>query len=603
MSGENEVYNKLSSSNDETGSRINQKWTFYLIACVLTATSASFIFGYNIGVLNLPTNIILKFYSNRYFPEYNEGLAKLDAMRSFIDDYEAKHPDLIKTTSGQMMQTVSVAIESNNKEKRQAEEDEKIVTTTESPAIETTTSEKTDEEKYDEFKKALPDLESKINEFKVKVEKARTMLWTITNTVFVVGGTIGALTSKFFAETFGRRKGILLHYGFIFIGSLISYGGYFLNSPECIIISRLLFGVQGGMACGLIPTYLAEISPNSLRGATGVIHQLLLTLGILVSQLLGFRQIMGTDSLWPYLLALPILPALIGFVLLLVIFPETPSALINKFKDENGAREALKKLRAQNDVSFEVEELKNAKRDAGSETSISIGQLFTLPEYKWPLITGLTLQLTQQLCGINAIFFYSNQIFATAGIEESNIQYAIIMTGLINVISTIIVVPLIDRLGRKPLLVYPMALIIIDFIVLTVLLIFKESSQIIAYLSIVCIIIFIICFAVGLGPIPFLYVAECFRAEARSTALAVCMGTNWLANFLLTLSFPYMQQILGSYTFLVFTVIVAGALVVIVKKVPETKGRSVEEIMAKFDPRSAAKYTDTSAKLMANSNV
>lgn len=394
-------------------------------------------------------------------------------MKNFIAEYEAKHPELIKTTSVEMVQTTAAVIDSGNKEKRQAEAEE---TTTTATTQESTTTEQTDEEKYNEYKKTLPEFEAKINEFKAKVEKAKTMLWTVTNTVFVVGGTIGALTSKFVAETFGRRKGILVHYAFIFVGSLVSFFGYFINSPECIIISRLLYGVQGGMACGLVPTYLAEVSPNKLRGATGVIHQLNLTVGILTSQLLGFRQIMGTDSLWPYLLALPFIPALIGFVLLFVIFPETPSALINKFRDENGAREALKKLRAQNDVSYEVEELKNAKRDAGTETSISIPQLFKLPEYRWPLITGLTLQLTQQLCGINAIFFYSNQIFATAGIEDSNIQYAIIMTGLINVLSTIIVVPLIDRLGRKPLLVYPMILIIIDFIVLTVLLVFKVNN-------------------------------------------------------------------------------------------------------------------------------
>lgn len=128
--------------------------------------------------------------------------------------------------------------------------------------------------------------------------------------------------------------------------------------------------------------------------------------------------------------------------------------------------------------------------------------------------------------------------------------------------------------------------------------------MIFSYLSIVCIIVFIMCFAVGLGPIPFLYVAECFRQDARSAALAICMFTNWVANLVLTLTFPYLAQLLANYVFLVFTVIVGIAVIVILKKVPETKGRSTEEIMAHFQGRKVPKYTgDESGKLMANSKV
>lgn len=128
--------------------------------------------------------------------------------------------------------------------------------------------------------------------------------------------------------------------------------------------------------------------------------------------------------------------------------------------------------------------------------------------------------------------------------------------------------------------------------------------MIFSYLSIVCIIVFIMCFAVGLGPIPFLYVAECFRQDARSAALAICMFANWVANLILTLTFPYLAKLLTNYVFLVFTVIVGFAVIVILRKVPETKGRSTEEIMAHFLGRKLPKYTtDESGKLMANSKV
>lgn len=186
---------------------------------------------------------------------------------------------------------------------------------------------------------------------------------------------------------------------------------------------------------------------------------------------------------------------------------------------------------------------------------------------------------------------------------QAEIQYAVLATGVINVIATIIVVPLIDRLGRKPLLLFPMIVIIVDFILLTVCLNLQSKIPIFSYLSIVCIVVFIICFAVGLGPIPFIYVAECFRQDARSAALAICMLTNWIANLILTLTFEYLAILLESYVFIVFTVIVGIAIFVIFTKVPETKGKDVEEIIAIFTGKQPRQQDEARGKLMPSSKV
>jgi predicted MFS family arabinose efflux permease len=138
---------------------------------------------------------------------------------------------------------------------------------------------------------------------------------------------------------------------------------------------------------------------------------------------------------------------------------------------------ALSRLRNSNNVGHEIEQINQEAREQKSDESISLGQLFTLKELRWPLLTGLLLQVAQQLCGINAVFFYSESIFKSAGIASSEIQYAVFLTGFINVILTIICVPLVDKLGRKPLLVFPMILIIIDFILLTIFLNLKVSQQ------------------------------------------------------------------------------------------------------------------------------
>jgi MFS family permease len=155
--------------------------------------------------------------------------------------------------------------------------------------------------------------------------------------------------------------------------------------------------------CGLIPTYLNEISPKTLRGTTGVLSQLFITVGILIAQTLGFRQLLGTSGLWHYLLALPIVPSLIGGISLLLFFPESPKALLLVNKDKIAATKALKSLRNSNNVSNEIEEISLEAKDSNTDESVTLKELFTLKELRWPLITGLILNLTQQLCGINAV--------------------------------------------------------------------------------------------------------------------------------------------------------------------------------------------------------
>ncbi|RNA35918.1 solute carrier family facilitated glucose transporter member 1-like [Brachionus plicatilis] len=595
----NEVYQNLTQKADASGP-INHKWTLYLALCCITVTTSSLIFGYNIGATNLPTPLIKQFFVQNYFAQFfNQSLEykALDGQIGRLNALESKYNE---------NKDIKTSLESNETQIEEAENGLNLL------------KEELNLDSVDSIEGQLAEMRLKLNETgaeleakrgefneaKVKVDAFQTLIWTVTTALFVVGGMIGAFTSKYVSDYFGRKKGIIFHHLFTVSGAVLVLIAPYVKTPECVIVSRFIYGIQGGMSCGLIPTYLSEISPANLRGATGVVHQLCVTIGILVAQTLGFRQLMGTADLWHFLLAIPLIPCLIGTLSLLLFFPESPRALLINNGDENAATQALRRLRNSNNVSAEIEEMSNEAKETKSDEAISLKDLFTLSELRWPLITGLVLQLAQQLCGINAIFFYSEGIFRNASIQESDIQYAVFLTGFINVICTIVCVPLIDRLGRKPLLVYPMIVIIFDFILLTIFLTLQDKGMIFSYLSIVCIIVFIMCFAVGLGPIPFLYVAECFRQDARSAALAICMFTNWVANLVLTLTFPYLAQLLANYVFLVFTVIVGIAVIVILKKVPETKGRSTEEIMAHFQGRKVPKYTgDESGKLMANSKV
>ena len=523
---------------------------------------ASFTFGYNIGSTNLPTPLIKDFYAQRYFKEdYYDVLASLKEKEDSISKSEE---EISKPENADSLANLQSKLNQSR----------------------------------DDVVKIKVDLKEK----KEKIDQVNTLLWSVTTSLFVVGGMIGALASKYVLDYLGRKKGILFHYLFAVAGGVLVIIAPYVNSPECVIASRFLFGLQGGLMCGLIPVYLNEISPAGLRGATGVLSQLFITLGILIAQTLGFRQILGTKDCWQFLLALPIVPSLVGGLSLLFFFPESPKALLLVNKDKPSATKALQSLRNTQDVADEIESINQEAKDSKSDEAMSLKELFTSADLRWPLITGLIVNITQQLCGINAIFFYSNGIFERAKIEAEYIQYAIFATGLINVISTILVVPLIDRLGRKPLLVVPMFIMIVDFILLTVCLVLQDGSLVFSYLSVVCIIVFIMCFAVGLGPIPFLYVAECFKQDARGAALSVCMVANWVANLFLTLTFEYMAMYLKNYVFVVFTVIVGFAVFLIITKVPETKGRTVDEIMAYFGVKKS-NDDESKGKLMEKTVV
>ena len=336
----------------------------------------SFNFGYNIGSTNLPTRLILDFYAQRYFPDYIKlSLAVEEKSVEFKTSNKAYQDALAE-----------LEVAKNASEPQQTKLDE--LTSSSLKLNETLAA----------SSQNLADNKLKLDDAKVKVDQVNKLLWTITNVLFVIGGMIGAFGSKYVLDFLGRKKGILFHYLFTIVGSILVLIAPYVQSPECVIISRFLFGVQGGLMCGLIPTYLNEISPKALRGATGVLSQLFITVGILIAQTLGFRQILGTKDCWHFLLAIPIVPSLLGGLSLLLFFPESPKALLLNNKDKASATKALKSLRNSEDVADEIEEINLEARDSKSDEAVTLKELFTLSELRWPLITGLILNLTQQLC-------------------------------------------------------------------------------------------------------------------------------------------------------------------------------------------------------------
>lgn len=416
-----------------------------------------------------------------------------------------------------------------------------------------------------------------------------TITWSMTVALFVPGGMLGAFLGGFLADSFGRKKTILLSHIFVFIGAALGTACVAAKSPELLMIGRVFLGINAGMGMCIAPIFLSEISPFNYRGAFGTAHQLFITLGILLSSIFGMSQILGTADRWPYLILLLVVPAIISLAVL-PFLPETPRYLLLVRNDRDAAEEALKFYRKSNDVDNDMEEMdtENQSKNMGVPSKKFTLMIFLKSkELRRPLFVACMLQLVQQFSGINAVFAFSNSIFESAQIESEHIPYAVVGTNAVNVLMTLIAVPLMDVAGRRPLLLIPMIVMIVDLIVMTICRVLyaqDKSLTFLAYGSIVCVIIYVIAFAVGLGPIPMMIGSELFRQEPRPLAMAIGGIFNWVSTFIILLSFPPIQEVLKDYTFIIYIVFLSGFFVFTYFFVPETKNKTFEEIAHQFAP-------------------
>ncbi|XP_051915624.1 solute carrier family 2, facilitated glucose transporter member 1-like [Hippocampus zosterae] len=417
-----------------------------------------------------------------------------------------------------------------------------------------------------------------------------TALWSLSVAIFSVGGMFGSFSVGLFVNRFGRRNSMLMANVLAVIAALLMGFSKLAASWELLIIGRFTVGLYSGLSTGFVPMYVEEISPTSLRGAMGTLHQLGVVIGILLAQILGIESIMGNDSLWPMLLGFTLLPAILQSVLL-PLCPESPRYLLIICNEESKANNVLVKLRGTENVSEDMTEMKEESQQMSTEKKVTIFELLRAPVYRQPVLVAVMLQLSQQLSGINAVFYYSTGIFAKAGVSQP--VYATIGAGVVNTAFTVVSLFVVERTGRRPLHLTGLMGMAISAVVLTLAMALLDQYSWMSYVSIVAILSFVAFFEIGPGPIPWFIVAELFSQGPRPAAIAVAGFSNWSANFVIGMSFPYVEQLCGPYVFIIFTVLLVGFFIFTYFKVPETKGRTFDEISAGFRQstgRGADKY-------------
>ncbi|XP_028387995.1 solute carrier family 2, facilitated glucose transporter member 3 [Phyllostomus discolor] len=411
-------------------------------------------------------------------------------------------------------------------------------------------------------------------------EELLTSLWSLSVAIFSVGGMIGSFSVGLFVNRFGRRNSMLIVNLLAIVGGCLMGFCKLAESVVMLILGRLVIGLFCGLCTGFVPMYIGEVSPTALRGAFGTLNQLGIVIGILVAQIFGLKIILGTEDLWPVLLGFTILPALLQSVAL-PFCPESPRFLLINKKEEDSAKKILQRLWGTQDVSQDIQEMKDESARMAQEKQVTVLELFRVRSYQQPIMISIMLQLSQQLSGINAVFYYSTGIFKDAGVEEP--IYATIGAGVVNTIFTVVSLFLVERAGRRTLHMTGLGGMAFCSIFMTISLLLKDEYNWMSFICIGAILLFVAFFEIGPGPIPWFIVAELFSQGPRPAAMAVAGCSNWTSNFLVGLLFPSAAFYLGAYVFIIFTGFLVIFLVFTFFKVPETRGRTFEEITRGFE--------------------
>lgn len=429
-----------------------------------------------------------------------------------------------------------------------------------------------------------------------------TLLWSLSVSMFPLGGFFGSLMVAPLVNKLGRKGTLLFNNIFSIVPAIMMGMSEIAKSYEIIIVARILVGICAGLSSNVVPMYLGELSPKNLRGAIGIVPQLFIAVGILSAQILGIRNILGNNTGWPLMLGLTGIPALLE-LLLLPFFPESPRYMLIQKGDERTAKRALQLLRGWEDVDWELDEMGLENQSEQAEGRLSVLSLLSQRSLRWQLISIIALNMGQQLSGVNAIYYYADSIYGSAGVNENNIQYVTVGTGAVNVFMTITAVFIVEASGRRLLLLIGFGICCGACVLLTVALSLQDRVEWMPYISIACVITYVIGHAIGPSPIPVVVTTEMFRQSSRSAAFMVAGSVHWLSNFTVGLVFPFMEKGLGPYSFIIFSVICLATLVYILIVIPETKNNTFLDISQMFakrnkveiklgDRESAIKQTD-----------
>jgi SP family arabinose:H+ symporter-like MFS transporter len=392
-----------------------------------------------------------------------------------------------------------------------------------------------------------------------------TLGWAVSS--ILIGCVIGALFAGTLAELFGRRF-VLIICAILFAVSGI--GVALANVFSVFVFFRIVGGIGVGAAAMVSPMYIAEMAPTAWRGRLVALYQLAIVSGILLAYYSNYALVGLGENNWRWMFSSQILPALLFFIMLLLV-PETPRWLIKKGR----TIPALKILNRTGGGEFSQYELIQIQNSFQDETKLKLADLFSF-RYAPIVWVGISLAVFQQITGINAIFYYAPAIFKETGIDASNSLLQTVAIGVVNVLSTFIAIGLVDKVGRRILLLTGSILMGLSLTAIALCFRYHYFDN---YIVLIFLLIYVGAFCSTLGAVTWVYLSEIFPNRIRAIALSLVTLVLWLADFLVTYTFPIMTNKLGTFATLITYAVFCGiAFFYILLKVTETRGKSLEEI-------------------------
>jgi sugar porter (SP) family MFS transporter len=404
--------------------------------------------------------------------------------------------------------------------------------------------------------------------------------WAMSSAL--IGCLFGALGSGYLSDLYGRKLPLITAAALFTIGAL---GTGSVNDYNAFILFRLICGLGIGLASAISPMYIAEISPAAYRGRLVSINQLTIVIGILAAQIMNYLiaekvPTGSTDEMilqswngqmgWRWMFWAGTFPALI-FLVLSFFIPESPRYLVKKGKKE-AALAILERIGGRNHAQQEYAEIADTIHASSSKIEWKI---LSSGKVRPVLVLGIVLAVFQQWCGINVIFNYADEIFASAGYSVGEMLFNIVITGSVNLLFTFIAIRAVDSWGRRKLMLLGAAGLSVIYLLLGASYYFELKGMAILVLVLAA----IATFAMTLGPVTWVVLSEIFPNSVRGTAMAIATTSLWVGCFVLTYTFPILNRLLNaSGTFWLYTVICLSGFLYILKNLPETKGQSLEEI-------------------------
>lgn len=386
-----------------------------------------------------------------------------------------------------------------------------------------------------------------------------------------LGAVGGVVLAAFFSDRLGRQRVLMLCAAVFIVGAIFSG---LASGLTMLTLARLLLGIGIGASSMAAPMFLAELAPASARGAVVSAFQLMITVGILVSYVVGLG--LAPFEHWRLMLGLGAVPAVVALVGI-AMSPESPRWLVLKGRNE-AARKVIATLQPQLSAASVDTAVREIDTSLANSAAVPRWSAFLEPKVR-PVVTfAIALFLLQQLSGINAVIYYAPRILGEAGLSGVTTQLtATVGIGILNVVMTIVAMAVVDRVGRRPLLLVGFAGAAASLLLIAVA--FATPSLDDAVVALAGLVLYIAFFAVALGPLPWLYMSELFPMRLKTRGMALAASANWTMNFVVVFLFPVVLTAAGAAaTFAIFGAFCVVGLIYGWFHAPETKGVSLEDM-------------------------